>query len=66
MLHRNNKMVWAGIYIHNLHKKRKDRQCQCCGQAQKKRSPKTFPLCIQQQLNYMLYSNNIRDQHGGQ
>ncbi len=29
-------------------------------------APQTFCLCIQQELKYMLYWNNVCDQHGGQ
>jgi hypothetical protein len=52
MLHRNNKMVWAGVNRHNLHT-----DCNghwCCGRKQNKWSPQLFCLCIQQQLKYVI------------
>jgi hypothetical protein len=64
MLHRNNKIVWAQVNGHNLHTDRNEPWF--CGREQKNRSPQMFCLCIQQQLKYMLYWDNICDQHGWQ
>jgi hypothetical protein len=57
-------MVWAGVNGHNLHTEHNDHWC--CGRDQKNWSPQTFHLCIQQQLKYMLYCNNVLYQHGEQ
>jgi hypothetical protein len=64
MLHRNNKMVLAGFNSHSLHTECND--CWYYGWEWKKWSPQTFHLCIQQQLKYILYWNNVCDQHGEQ
>jgi hypothetical protein len=53
MLHRNKKLVWTLVNGHNFDTEQNYHLC--CDYQQKKQSPTTFPLCIQQQLKYIVY-----------
>ncbi len=64
MLHRNNKLVWTWVNGHNFDTGQNGRLF--CGCQQKNQSPQMFPLCIQQQQQYMVYWNNIHAEHGEQ
>ncbi len=64
MLQRNNKLVWTWVSGQNFDTKQNYHLC--CGYQQKKQFSTMFPWCIQHQLKYIVYWNNICGKHGEQ
>ncbi len=61
MLQRNNKLLWTWVNGQNFDTEQNYRLC--CGYQLKKQSHTTFPWCIQHQLKYIVYWNNVRGKH---